>query len=85
MEDLKRSLQKFNLAEIPAINADGKIAGRASADQGTSAPGGRGEEKIEVRVPNRLVPESEFKEYLLTSNRSGGSWDWRFPWKATLT
>ncbi len=75
MEDLKRSLQKFNLAEIPAINADGKIAAGHQRIKALQLLG-RGEEKIEVRVPNRLLTKSEFKEYLLTSNRSGGSWDW---------
>jgi DNA modification methylase len=37
---------------------------------------GRGKEKIEVRVPNRQLTDKEFRDYLLTSNRSGGSWDW---------
>ena len=37
---------------------------------------GRGEEMIEVRVPSRQLTESEFKDYLLTSNRSGGDWNW---------
>jgi len=75
MEDLKKSLQKFNLAEIPAINLDRRIiAGhmRIKALQLLS----RGEEEIEVRVPNRQLSESEFKQYMLTSNRSGGSWNW---------
>jgi DNA modification methylase len=37
---------------------------------------GRGEEEIEVRIPNRQLTEKEFKEYLLISNRSGGTFDW---------
>jgi DNA modification methylase len=36
---------------------------------------GRDEEEIEVRVPNRKLSQKEFNDYLLTSNRSGGSWD----------
>jgi DNA modification methylase len=36
---------------------------------------GRDEEEIEVRVPNRPLTEAEFRDYLLTSNRSGASWD----------
>ncbi len=32
-------------------------------------------EEIEVRVPNRTLTDAEFRDYLLTSNRSGASWD----------
>lgn len=75
MEGLKRSMERFNLAEIPAINTDGKIVAGHQRIKALQLLG-RGEEKIEVRVPNRLLTKSEFKDYLLTSNRSGGSWDW---------
>ncbi len=75
MEDLKESLKKFNLAEIPAINLDGKIVAGHQRIKALQLLG-RGEEEIEIRVPNRKLTASEFKEYLLTSNRSGGSWDW---------
>ena len=74
MEDLKKSLQKFNLAELPAINTDGKVVAGHQRIKALQLLG-RGEENIEVRVPNRKMTKSEFKEYLLTSNRSGGSWD----------
>lgn len=74
LEGLKRSLKKFNLAELPAINTDGNIvAGNQRVL--TLSLLGRGEEEIEARVPNRPLTESEFRDYLLTSNRSGGSWD----------
>lgn len=75
MEDLKESLKKFNLAELPAINLDGKIAAGHQRIKALQLLG-RGEELIEVRTPNRKLTPSEFKQYLLTSNRSGGSWDW---------
>jgi DNA modification methylase len=75
MEDLKDSLKKFGLAEIPAINLDGKICAGNQRIRALQLLG-RGEEKIEVRSPNRKLTASEFKQYLLTSNRSGGSWDW---------
>lgn len=75
MEDLKESLKKFNLAEIPAINLDGKIVAGHQRIKALQLLG-RGEEEIEIRIPNRKLTASEFKEYLLTSNRSGGSWDW---------
>jgi len=37
---------------------------------------GHGQTEIEVRVPNRLLTKTEFDDYLLTSNRSGGTFDW---------
>src|SRR3989344_1894502 len=54
MEDLKRSLKKFNLVELPAIDADNRvIAGhqRLKALQLL----GRGQEEIECRIPNRKL------------------------------
>lgn len=74
-EDLIQSIQKFGLVEIPAVNTDGKIiAGhqRVAVLQLL----GRGEEEIEVRVPNRSLTKEEFKQYLLTSNRVHGDWDY---------
>jgi DNA modification methylase len=75
MEDLKKSLQKFNLAELPAINTDGKIAAGHQRIKALQLLG-RGEELIEIRIPNRKLTTAEFKQYLLISNRSGGTWDW---------
>jgi DNA modification methylase len=75
MEGLKESLKKFNLSEIPACNTDGKIVAGHQRVKALQLLG-RGEEMIEVRIPNRKLTANEFKEYLLTSNRSGGSWDW---------
>lgn len=74
MSDLKKSLEKFNLVEIPVIDLDGKIlAGhqRLKAMQLL----GRGEETIDVRVPNRKLTEEESKRYLIASNALGGDWD----------
>jgi DNA modification methylase len=75
LDGLKRSLKKFNLAESPAVNIDGKICAGNQRILALSLLG-RSEEEIDVRVPNRTLTEKEFKDYLLTSNRSGGSWDW---------
>ncbi|TXH00638.1 MAG: DNA methylase, partial [Candidatus Moraniibacteriota bacterium] len=72
--DLKRSLKKFNLVEIPAVDSDGTIlAGhqRIKALQFL----GRGKELIDIRVPNRKLTEQEAKEYLIGSNKLGGDWD----------
>ncbi|PIQ80041.1 MAG: hypothetical protein COV79_02600 [Parcubacteria group bacterium CG11_big_fil_rev_8_21_14_0_20_41_14] len=74
LEGLKRSLKKFNVAELPCINTDGTLVAGNQRVLALSLLG-RGEEEIEVRVPNRPLTEAEFRDYLLTSNRSGGSWD----------
>lgn len=74
LEGLKQSLKKFNLAELPAINTDGTLVAGNQRVLALSLIG-REDEEIEVRVPNRPLTEAEFRDYLLTSNRSGGSWD----------
>lgn len=74
LEGLKRSLKKFNLAELPAINTDGTLVAGNQRVLALSLIG-REDEEIEVRIPNRPLTEAEFRDYLLTSNRSGGSWD----------
>ncbi|MCR4328473.1 MAG: DNA methyltransferase [Patescibacteria group bacterium] len=76
MEDLKRSLKKFGLVELPAINTNNRIlAGhqRLLALQLL----GRGDEKIPVRVPTRPLTKKEYDQYLLTSNRVHGEWDYQ--------
>ncbi len=75
MEGLKRSLKKFNLAELPCVNLDGTLIAGHQRIKALKLLG-RGEEEIEVRVPNRQLTNKEFRDYLLTSNRSGGEWDW---------
>lgn len=73
-QQLIKSIEKFNLAEIPAINKDNTIiAGhqRIKALQMID----RGEEMIDVRVPNRQLTRKEVKEYNLISNTHAGDWD----------
>ncbi len=73
-QKLTESLNKFNLAEIPAINLDGIIlAGHQRIKVLIEL--GRGEEIIDVRMPNRLLSEEEMKEYNITSNIPVGFWD----------
>jgi DNA modification methylase len=75
VEDLKKSLEKFGLVEIPAIDTDNKIiAGhqRLKIMQLLN----RGEEEIDVRIPNRKLTEEEFKEYNVRSNLNTAEWDW---------
>ena len=74
MEYLKRSLEKFNLAEIPAVDIDGKILAGHQRVKALKLLG-RGDEIIDVRIPNRKLSEEETKQYLIGSNALGGSWD----------
>jgi DNA modification methylase len=74
MSDLKKSLKKFGLAEIPAIDKDGSIlAGhqRIKALQLLD----RGSEQIDVRIPNRKLTKAEARQYLISSNKLGGDWE----------
>lgn len=75
LKKLKESLEKFNLVEIPVIDIDNtliaghqRIAALYMLD--------RGEELIDVRIPNRKLTEEEFKEYMLRSNIHNGEFDW---------
>ncbi|MEN9907152.1 MAG: hypothetical protein RLZZ540_293 [Bacteroidota bacterium] len=73
-QKLRESLEKYNLAEIPAINTnDIIIAGHQRVVVLMEI--GRGEDLIDVRVPNRELTELEFKEYNIRSNVSVGEWD----------
>lgn len=71
---LIQSLGKFNLVEIPVINLDEKlISGHQRCC--TMKLVGRGEELIDVRVPNRELTEAEVKEYMLIANTHAGEFD----------
>jgi len=73
-KDLERSLDTFDLVEIPAINTDNTIlAGHQRCRKLLEK--GRGEEKIDVRVPNKKLTEKQVKEYNIRSNRNLGGWD----------
>ncbi|MBW2962306.1 DNA modification methylase [Mesonia aestuariivivens] len=73
-ERLIKSIEKFNLAEVPAINTDNKIiAGHQRIKVLMLLE--RGDEVIDVRVPNRSLTEEEFKQYNITSNVAAGFWD----------
>lgn len=74
MENLKNSITKWNLVEIPAVDLDNKIiAGhqRLAAMQLL----GRGEEIIDCRIPNRKLTEAEYKQYMIISNKVHGEFD----------
>lgn len=73
-EDLKKSLEKFGLAEVPAINTDNTILAGHQRLKILQLLG-RGKEEIDVRVPNRLLSEEEAKEYNIRSNKNTGYFD----------
>ena len=75
MEILQKSLRKFSLAEIPAINTDNTVLAGNQRIKGLALLG-KMDEFIDVRVPSRKLTEKEAEEYLLVSNRGGGEWDW---------
>jgi DNA modification methylase len=73
-KDLEKSITKFNLAEIPAVNTNNIVlAGHARLKVLIAL--GRGDEVIDVRIPSRQLTEKECEEYLLRSNKNTGSWD----------
>ena len=73
-ENLKKSLEQFNLVEIPAIDTDNKIIAGHQRLKVLQILG-RGEEEIDVRVPNRKLTEDEYKRYLIASNAITGDWN----------
>lgn len=73
--DLKKSVERFNIVEIPAINLNNKILAGHQRLKILQVLG-RGEEVIDVRVPNRELTPEEEKEYLIRSNKNTGEWDW---------
>jgi DNA modification methylase len=75
MSDIKKSLQKYNLVEIPAIDNDGVILAGHQRIRALQLLD-RGEEIIDVRIPNRKLTELESKQYLIASNKLGGDWDY---------
>lgn len=73
-DQLDSSVDTYGYVELVAINTDGVIiAGHRRVESLKRL--GRGEEEIEVRVPNRKLSKKEFRAYLLISNRSGGTFD----------
>lgn len=72
--DLKKSLERFNLMSIPVIDSDNTIV---SGHQRMKIMQllGRGEEIIDVRVPNRKLTDKELEEANLRENKNTGEWD----------
>lgn len=74
MSDLKKSLKRYNLVEIPAIDLNGEILAGHQRIKALQLLG-RGEEFIDVRVPNRQLTKEESERYLIASNALGGDWN----------
>lgn len=73
-DDLRRSLEKFDLAEIPAINTTNQIlAGHQRL--AIMSMLGRKDEEIDVRVPDRELTKAECDEYIVRSNKNVGEWN----------
>jgi len=73
-KDLEKSLKKFNLVDIPAIDTDNKIISGHQRVKILNALGRR-QERIDVRVPNRKLTKEEFEEYNIRANKNLGEWD----------
>lgn len=72
--ELIKYLQKYNVVEIPVINKDGKLI-TWNQRLAVMMLVGRGEEIVDVRVPNRKLTDEEVKEYTLIGNVHAGEWD----------
>jgi DNA modification methylase len=73
---LTESIRKFNLVEVPAVNADDVVlAGHQRL--AILIDLGRGEELIDVRMPNRQLTKDELDEYNVVSNVGAGKWDYQ--------
>lgn len=73
-QDLRKSLENLNLMSIPVIDIDNKIISghqRMKIMQLLD----RGNEIIDVRVPNRKLTDKEFLEANLRENKNLGGWD----------
>ncbi len=71
---LMKSLEKFDLVEIPVINVDKTIIAGHQRIAVLKALG-REDDEIEVRVPNRKLTDDEVKEYCVRSNIHNADWD----------
>ncbi len=74
-DNMDKSLDENGYVELIAINTNNVIVAGHRRWEALMRLG-RGEEDIEVRVPDRMLSKKEFRAYLLISNRSGGAWDW---------
>lgn len=76
LEQLKKSLDKFNYATPICISKEGTIVAGHMRTRALIALG-RGEEEIDVRVASRELTKEEFEEFAIRDNANGGEWDFK--------
>jgi len=74
MEQLKKSIERFNYAAPILINSDGRIVAGHMRCRAMIALG-RGNEIIDVRVSSRPLTEEEFSELAIRDNKNGGDFE----------
>lgn len=73
-QQLRESIEYFNLVDTPVVNLNNTlISGQRRLESLIEV--GRGDELIDVRVPNRLLTDDEVKRYCLLANTHAGEWD----------
>jgi hypothetical protein len=73
-EQLRASLDRFGVADIPVVDADGTIVGGHQRCAILMAQG-KGNLEVDVRVPSRKLTDEEFAELNLRLNKNLGEWD----------
>jgi hypothetical protein len=73
-EDLRRSLDRFGVADIPVVDADNRLVGGHQRCAILMAQG-KGDMEVDVRVPSRQLTDEEFQELNLRLNKNVAEWD----------
>lgn len=73
-QDLHNSFKKFNYVEVVIINKDNVVIGGHQRLHELLSDG-KGDELIDVRVPNRKLTPKEFSELAIRLNKNRGDWD----------
>lgn len=68
------SIQRFNLVDIPVVDFDNMVVSGHQRLRAMQAIG-RGEEEIDVRMPNRKLTDRELKDYNVLANSHFGEFD----------
>lgn len=74
LKALAVNIEKFNVVEIPVIDVDNHLLTYHQRLKALLMIG-RGEDMIDVRIPNRKLTELEIKEYNLIANTHSGEFD----------
>ena len=74
LKNLTKSIDRTGYVELIAIDTDNTIIAGHKRHEVLMAMG-RGDEEIEIRIPDRKLTQKEFDRYLVASNAISGSWD----------